>query len=548
MPLRLTGRQYSLRTHLVVFAAGILIPATVLAGLLLARSAALERAQLEARLIQVADELADDVDRDIARDFTLLHTLATMPSLASEDWPAFYGQAKAALQGRAYVVLIDGSLRQLVNTYVPYGLQPPRTGDPETARRMIATKRPDVSDVFVSLVTKTPVFNVNVPILKDGEVRYILHLGQFTDDLVAIMKGQRQGPEWTTVILDRKGAVLARSRDHAKFVGKAYPQFAKDIKVADREVIRATNLDGESVLRAVVRSKQSGWFITASVPITLAEAPLRRSLWQWGALGALTLALAGALGWLFARAMQQPMHYAYKAAAALGRSEPIEPLHSSLAEANTIASALEAASAELAQRSEQQRLLLNELSHRVKNVLAVIQSLVMRTLSGERSMSDARDILIERVQALGRVHELLMRTDWKGASLKDIVAAELEPFAGRVETKGPEIIIDGRMVQTFALVLHELATNASKYGSLSNQSGKVSITWSVTGERESARFKFRWQERGGPSVTPPSRSGFGSSLLEAALPADLSVKPRLSFDPGGFVYEIEAPLSTVHSS
>jgi hypothetical protein len=87
VPLGLTGRQYSLRAHLIVFGAGILIPAMVLAGLLLARSATLERAQLEARLIQVADDLAEDIDRDIARDFTLLQTLATSPSFANEDWP-----------------------------------------------------------------------------------------------------------------------------------------------------------------------------------------------------------------------------------------------------------------------------------------------------------------------------------------------------------------------------------------------------------------------------------------------------------------------------
>ena len=172
----------------------------------------------------------------------------------------------------------------------------------------------------------------------------------------------------------------------------------------------------------------------------------------------------------------------------------------------------------------------------------------MRTLSPERSISDARAILIERLQALGRVHELLMRTDWRGASVKDIIAAELEPFSARVEAQGPELIIDGRMVQTFALVLHELATNASKYGALSSEGGKVSISWSVTGAGKGARFKFRWEEKGGPAVEPPSRKGFGSSLLEAALPADLSVKPRLSFEPGGFAYEIEAPLSTVHST
>jgi len=227
MGLRLLGGQFSLRAHLIVFGAGLLIPVMVLAGVLLARSAGLERTQLEARLIQVADDLAEDIDRDIARDFTILQTLAASPSFINEDWAAFYTHAKAALQGKAYVVLVDSSLRQLVNTFVPYGSQPKLTGDPETARRMIASKQSDVSDLFVSLVTKKPVFNVNIPILRDGEVRHILHFGQLTDELLEVLRGQRLGPEWVTAILDRKGVVLARSRDHQRFVAGAYPEFCE---------------------------------------------------------------------------------------------------------------------------------------------------------------------------------------------------------------------------------------------------------------------------------------------------------------------------------
>ena len=177
--------------------------------------------------------------------------------------------------------------------------------------------------------------------------------------------------------------------------------------------------------------------------------------------------------------------------------------------------------------------------------MAVVQSLVTRTLSEGRPMSDARDVLTERLLALGRAHEVLMRTDWKGASLRDIVEAELAPFSARVAVEGPEIVVDGGMVQTFALLLHELATNAAKYGSLSGENGKVSIAWSVTGMEKDKCFRFKWEEKGGPAVKPPPRRGFGTALLEAAIPTDLNVKPRLSFEPGGFVYEIDVPLSAV---
>jgi two-component sensor histidine kinase len=146
------------------------------------------------------------------------------------------------------------------------------------------------------------------------------------------------------------------------------------------------------------------------------------------------------------------------------------------------------------------------------------------------------------VQALGRAHELLMRTDWKGASLKDIVAAELEPFSERVSFSGPELTVDGPMVQTLALLLHELATNAIKYGALSDDRGRVSVAWSIVGAGCSSRFRLRWREQDGPQATPPTHKGFGSALLESAITSDLSIKPRLTYEPGGFIYELDAPL------
>jgi two-component sensor histidine kinase len=138
-----------------------------------------------------------------------------------------------------------------------------------------------------------------------------------------------------------------------------------------------------------------------------------------------------------------------------------------------------------------------------------------------------------------------MRSEWRGANIKEIVEAELTPFSARVHVHGPDLILGGHMVQTLALVLHELATNASKYGSLSTDKGNVTISWHVTGSGSEARLSFRWEERGGPPAKPPARKGFGSTLLETALPAEHDVRPKLSFGPTGFVYEFQTLLSDV---
>ena len=408
--------SYPIRTHLIAFGLILVLPLTALAGVLFVRSATLERDQVEARLVQLADDLAEDIDRDIERHFTILNTLATLPSLQDADWPTFYAQAKAALQGNGYIVLIDSSLRQLVNIYVPYEEAPPLTGDPETARRMIKTKQREVSDLFISLVTKGPVFNINVPIVREGELRYILSYGRHADDLLAIMRGQRVGPDWVRAIIDRKGVVLARSIAHERVVGTAPPLFAADLAVADRSIRKMTSLEGEAVLRAAVRSGVSGWLVTVNVPLAIAEASLERSAALWGLTAAAALLLTLALAFVFANMISKPMMQAAAAARALGREEPIVALNSSISEANAIVLAIQNASAELRERLSQQRLLSRELNHRVKNVLAMVQAMVRRTLSDQRPVAEARELIGQRLQALARAQDLLLRTDWKDIS------------------------------------------------------------------------------------------------------------------------------------
>ena len=382
---RLRTGSYSLRSHILALGFIVVLPVTLVAGVLLVRSASLERSELAARVLQVASALADDVDRQIEQDFILLRTLSTFPSYVGQDWPNFYSQAKTALQGRAYVILIDGSLRQLVNTYVPYGEQPAKTGDPETALRIIRTKQPDVSDLFISRVTKTPVFNVDVPTLTNGEVTYILNLGHTAESLLPIVQNQGLGPDWSTTILDRKGKVLASSRNHAQLVGTAPVTFAADLTV-DRTLLKTKSPDGEAVLRAVVRSDLTGWRITASIPYALAQAPLRRSLLLWTAITAFALALTAVLAWLLARIIARPLTRTAELANDVGRDEPLKPFSSSVTEANAIVQALVNASMELNQRRDHQQLLLNELSHRVKNIISVVQAVVMRTLTDQSTI------------------------------------------------------------------------------------------------------------------------------------------------------------------
>src|SRR6185312_3074075 len=198
LPWPTTSRSdaaYPAIAYLALYGLAITLPLLFLLGALLLRSATLERERLEQRMLQSVDALVDDLDRDLERDVTILRTVATFQSLKDEDWAALYNQAKAALQGRAYIVLVDSSGRQLVNTYVPYGEQPQVTGDPETVRRMAETRAPVISNLFTSLVVKKPVYNVSIPILRDNQVHFVLSLGLLPGDLTPLLADQGLGPQ-----------------------------------------------------------------------------------------------------------------------------------------------------------------------------------------------------------------------------------------------------------------------------------------------------------------------------------------------------------------
>ena len=194
---------------------------------------------------------------------------------------------------------------------------------------------------------------------------------------------------------------------------------------------------------------------------------------------------------------------------------------------------------------QRQVLLTNELAHRGKNLLAVVISIASRSLSGRRSLAEARNVLIQRLHALARSQSLLITEGFEGAPLSEIVRLELESFSDRVTTVGVHVMLNPMVAQTFALLVHELATNATKYGALSRPDGQIAIRWSIEGGGADAMFSFRWQELGGPTVVPPTRQGFGRILLEKAVALEFGVLPKVKFAPEGLSYEIDAPLSVV---
>ncbi len=191
--------------------------------------------------------------------------------------------------------------------------------------------------------------------------------------------------------------------------------------------------------------------------------------------------------------------------------------------------------------SEQhQRLLINELNHRVKNTLAIVQAIAWQSLRGD-TPKPVREAFEGRLSALAAAHDVLTQQSWEAARIDQIIAvatAPHDPGDGRLSAEGPSVDLEPKTAVALGLAMHELATNAVKYGALSGRGGKVAVRWSLDG----GVLRLTWTESGGPPVVPPARRGFGARMLEQGLAEELRGTVRLEFRPDGLVCTVEAEL------
>lgn len=214
-----------LRTFLVLFALALALPLLALAVFSFNRMASLEQAEIERRVLQIAEDLADDLDRELDRATVTLDTLAAAGSLARSDFAAFHEQATRALRrNKAGILLVDRSYQQLLNTRVPFGTPLPLTADTSTAQRVFDTKQRQFSELIVGFVSRQRLVNVEVPVLQGDTVRYVLIMALDAARFENILQGQKLEPHWITGVTDNNGIILARSERHADFVGKPLPR------------------------------------------------------------------------------------------------------------------------------------------------------------------------------------------------------------------------------------------------------------------------------------------------------------------------------------
>ena len=370
-------------------------------------------------------------------------------------------------------------------------------------------------------------------------------------------------PDATLTVADRNGTILIRLPDHAEWVGKRLPpEFwaaltANRGKVVDLPGLRG-NMRVTGIAAATPDDLDSVTVAVGLLPSTAfadIDAATRRGVILIG-LGALLAIMAALLaGRVFIR---NPVRRLLKAAADwragdLGARSAL----SGPGEFGQLGEAFDAMAASLQRHEgelraeisrshllqERQTMMLHELNHRVRNTLTTVQSLARQS----RRTDETGERLEGRIISLSKTHDLLSRDDWAGASLVTVLENELAPFregrADRFRLDGPDIDLQPRYVLALGMTLHELTTNAAKYGALSAETGRVDIAWSVTTVESGARrLALEWREGGGPPVLEPQRRGYGTRLINGGVAHELGGTVHLDFRASGLRCTIDVPL------
>ena len=511
-----------------------------------------EREARRQSIIFSARALMNATDALIAKHIAIAQTLAASPALQIEDYAGFRREAARALPALegAWVVLADDGGQQLVNLLRPTDADLPRRHADALAvqRHARETGRPQVSGVFPGAVLGNPIVTVEVPVLRDGKPPLGLAVIMQPKIFQPLIAEAMLPGGWLAGIVDRNGNFVARSRDHDSNVGrKASPGFQAVARASPEGWHEFPSLEGEPIANAHVTSRLSGWALGLAAPISLFEAPVRRTAIAaalWG-LAATLLSLALAI-WASGR-IAAPIERLGIGTRSLSERRVLAFERTGVPEVDRVLQVLATTSKTLIEHDRERdrherhtHLIMRELSHRAKNLLSIILAMARQTGRESASLAEFQDSFSARVQALAAAHDLLVSEGWSGASLRHIVQAQLAPFEhGRVTIAGDDVFVAPEVVQNLGLALHELATNATKHGALSAADGKVRIDWAYHGEGESRRLRLTWSESGGPAVREPARHGFGRTVLERVTILALGGKGALDFAAGGVVWTCE---------
>jgi two-component sensor histidine kinase len=493
--------------------------------------------------------LMNAVDAIVSKQLALAQMLATSPALQNNDFEAFRQEAQRAATGLSggWIVLSNWDGRELINLKRPADEPLPQRTPAEIAlaHKAIETGRFQISGILSDGASQSHFVTVEVPVKREGQPPLSLTVVMRPEIFLTLFEQWNLPEDWLAGLIDKNGDFIARSRSHEELVGKPA---SEGFRAAAHGSLQGWNemisLEGGTIANAHVTSPLSGWVMGLAAEKSLFEAPIRETVLIAGLASGATTLLSLLLAMWSARRIARPIEQIEQGTHALGLRRAMTFTNTGLPEADrtldviaSTARLLEQHDKERDEREAHIRLIMRELSHRSKNLLAIVLAIARQTSRHSASFEEFEARFNSRIQALADAHDLLVEQQWSGAFLDDLVAAQMAAFGTeRVACQGERVMLRAEAVQNVALALHELATNTSKYGALSVPSGKVDIEWRFQpGEPSHRDLLLIWRESGGPPVTPPDKKGFGCFVLERVTVNALG-EGSLEFKPEGLVW------------
>ena len=510
------------------------------------------RTEIGQQVQQMADLVAGQLDRMIEGAQTVLVTLGQLPAVRERD-PAACNDTLIRLAARfpnvdgIGVVGPDGGV---VCSSIP---RSPRLSVAHRSyfQRALETKSLVVSDLLVGQLSGRKQLALAQPTLDErGAVETVLSLA-LDPQIMSELLDRVPLPEDAIIgVLDSTGRRVAAVPYEPDAIGTPLRDADLFRRLSDHAQGHLVGRGDDGVARFY------GFAHSVAAPdlvayVGLARDPMfadaDRLFLRRMALSASAFVLAGlAAFWFGSYAVRRPimkLRTAMQRVAAGDLSVRAE-VASGIEEFAELAATFDQMAHKRRHAEEQQRVLLRELNHRMKNSLAAVRSIASQTLSHAADPEEFQRAFEGRLAALSRASTLLIAGNWQVADLRALIEATLEPFRTEhnLRLRGPDVTLPSEMTLTLGLVLHELATNAAKYGAFSVPEGRVEIVWALRGEAAESRLILDWSEHGGPPVQEPERRGFGRSLIERSVAYELDGSAELTFAPAGVRCHVEVPL------
>ncbi|WP_207350111.1 HWE histidine kinase domain-containing protein [Jiella sonneratiae] len=539
--LKRRWRRPTLVVHLLTFALMVLVPALLFSAYLIVQFSQQQQEIAAAQVNDTAEIVSNAIDREIYGLMTSGRVLAASPTLVDDRLAEFNDRTAQALAGTMTTAeLVDHGMAVLVDTQDRFPPPSAHFSDTPLIQRVFDTHQPAISGVSFRKKRGEFVYQVALPVKKGSDVGYVLVLSKATTSFEAVIADRNLPSRWSAIIKDAAGKrVFAAVTSDGRMRARQSVSYDNPSIV---ETIGNTGM-GTDLIEASTVSALSGWTTTVAVPSAVIGRPVMRSWLLLIGAGALLLAFSVALGITFGRRLAEPIRKLSSQAGLIGRGEPATMIATDIAEIAEVSRVLAQASRERREAEEQNRFLMREMSHRAKNQYALIAAIARRAANESADTTQFLATLSEALNSLARSADLLSSGGWESVSVGDLVKSQLKAFGTgneQIVSRGPTIALNPTAAQTIGLALHELATNAAKYGALSVPEGKVLIEWTC-----GDRFRLSWRESGGPPVTPPRHSGFGTLVTQKMTARGLGGSVDMDYAATGVVWTLTVPIEAV---